>query len=56
MPSCQAATGELRDWGHGNVSSQPTREVIPPVVTDGQPDQRQLMAGYCNAALRRRRK
>ena len=35
---------------------RPTHAVVLPFATVGQPDQRQLMTGYCNAALRRRRR
>jgi hypothetical protein len=51
-----AASGAMEMFRRNQRGMQRTREVIPPVVTDGQPDQRQLMAGYCNAALRRRRR
>ncbi len=51
-----SATGAMEMFRRNRRGGQRTREVFPPIVTEGHPDQRQLMAGYCNASLRRRRR
>jgi hypothetical protein len=51
-----AASGAMEMFRRNQRGVLRARATILPIDTDSQPDQRQLIAGYCNAALRRRRR